>query len=486
MNDLQKTGLFVGAALVLGSLALFTGGPSHLRLEQFSDQGEAFYVEFTDPLRAASLEVIDFDEESGTATPFKVQVKDGRWSIPSHYDYPADGEDRLANTAAAVIDIKKDIVQSDRLQDHELLGVIDPIDDSVTTLTGRGQRITLREDSGAMLADFIIGRDVEGKQGFRYVRIPEKKQTYAVKMDIDISTRFADWIETNLLGLSSSDLSRIVIQDYSVDETTGSINSQGRIALSKSDNTWSMDELPEDKELETDKVSTMTTALANITITGVRPKPAGLSRDLRTTEGLTMDLPTQLSLQSKGYFVSQDGRLLSNEGEVTIGTTDGVTYTLRFGEVLIGEGMEVSAGSEDEGASSGDTSDENASGGGGTENRYLFVTAQFDESLLPPRPEAPEGYTPVDPEAEPDPETEPRDPAFITYENDLQTWTETYEAGMAETQRLNDRFAPWYYVISAGDFGNIRLGLADLLKDKPVEIPEEESDVAGPPLPPGS
>ena len=41
-------------------------------------------------------------------------------------DYPADGEDRLANTAASIIDLRKDIVQSDRLQDHETLGVIDP------------------------------------------------------------------------------------------------------------------------------------------------------------------------------------------------------------------------------------------------------------------------------------------------------------------------------------------------------------------------
>jgi len=41
------------------------------------------------------------EELAGKATEFKVQVKEGRWSIPSHYDYPADGADRLATTAAA-------------------------------------------------------------------------------------------------------------------------------------------------------------------------------------------------------------------------------------------------------------------------------------------------------------------------------------------------------------------------------------------------
>ena len=92
MTELQKTGIALGAAVVLGGVAWLTRHPDRPQLEQFSDQGEAFYPKFTDPLAAAALEVIEYDETSGTATPFKVQVKDGVWTIPSHYDYAADGE----------------------------------------------------------------------------------------------------------------------------------------------------------------------------------------------------------------------------------------------------------------------------------------------------------------------------------------------------------------------------------------------------------
>jgi hypothetical protein len=482
MNDWARTGIFLGAAALIGAVALFTGGRAADAPAQFSDEGEAFYPTFTDPAQAASLEVIQYDEATGSARPFKVQVKDGLWSIPSHYDYPADGEERLAKSAAGVIDLTKDIVQSDRAQDHEALGVIDPLDETAASLTGRGTRVTMRDGAGTALADFIIGKPVEGKQGFRSVRIPDKKRTYAVKLDVDLSTRFADWIETNLLDVQAFDISRVQIQDYAIDETTGSLVSQGSIALDKIDSQWTMRDLPPDKELQRGKVSTMTSALANLTITGVRPKPAGLSRDLSAREGLTLDLPTQLSLQSKGYFISQDGRLLSNEGDVYVGTSEGVLYTLRFGEILIGEGLEISAGIGAEGETETEpgAEGESAAAAGG-ENRYLFVTASFDETLLPPKPEAPEGYTPAD--AQPPPAegeiAPPRDAAFVTYEMDLNDWQKRIDEGQAEATRLNNRFAPWYYVISAGDFGNIRLGRDALLQDKPAET----TSPATPPAP---
>ena len=574
MNDIQKTSIFLGVAIMFGALALFTGSPSQPTLAQFSDKGEPFYPQFTDPAAAASLEVIDYDEESGTATPFKVQVRDGRWTIPSHYNYPADGEDRLATTAASVIDLVKDVVQSDRLQDHEQLGVIDPLDETISTLKGRGKRVALRDEAGTILAEFIIGREVEGRAGFRYVRIPQKKRTYAVKMEIDISTRFADWIETNLLDVQSFDINSVQIQDYSIDESTGRVISQGAISLEKTNSEWSLSDLPPEKELDTGKINTMTRALAGITITGVRPKPAGLTSDLRTEDNLTLDLPAQLSLQSKGYFISQDGRLLSNEGEVSIGTASGVRYTLRFGEILVGKGMEVSAGTEtdatDEAADDEATDIEATDSGEGTENRYLFVTAEFDETLLGAKPLAPvmpetptipeekidasesnastedpetqappevnpevnpEGEPEGEPEANPggnpgestggdpggtqesegDPITEgdpggdpdnteteiadaagqdpppdsPPDPppttapdpeamtayeaALEQYVKDLQTWNEQVDDGRELATGLNDRFAPWYYVISAADFQNIRLSRDDLVIDKPAE-----------------
>lgn len=471
MNARAGTAAFVGGAVLLGGVAWFTS-PSPPRFDEFSDQGEPFYPGFEDPLLAASLEVIDYDEASGTVRPFKVEVKDGRWSIPSHNDYPADGEERLATTAAAVIDLTKDIVQSDRLQDHEALGVLDPLDDSSTTLKGIGQRVTLRDASSGVLADFIVGGPVEGKDGFRYMRLPGKKRVYAVKVDIDISTRFADWIETNLLDVQSADVTRITINDYTIDETTGSVDRAGTVKLTREGTSdWTMEDLPEAKEIDTSKVRSMVSALPRIAITGVRPKPAALTSDLRARAGIALDLPTRVSLQGKGFFVASDGRLLSNEGEVTVGTKAGVLYTLRFGEVFYGDGLAVSAGTDEDAATDEGPA---SSAAGAAENRYLFVTASFDESLLPSRPpapaEAPEGPpedapSPPSGEASADDAPSAADGDRDAYEQQLAAWKEQAEEGRVRADELNGRFAAWYYVISGADFRNVRLGLDDLLKD---------------------
>lgn len=476
MNEATKTGIYVVAAIVLLVIAKFVTGSSNVELAQFSDQGEPFYEEFTDPLTARSLEVVQYDEQTGTLHPFKVQVTDGRWSIPSHYDYPADGEDRLATTAASFIDLKKDVVQSDRLQDHETLGVIDPLDDKNPTLTGRGTRVMLRDEARGVLADYIIGRKMDARPGFRYVRLPGKKRTYAVEMDVDLSTTFADWIDTRLLDLQAFNIKSATIRDYRVDEQTGSVDVKGTVNLSKDDsNTWQLQDPPPGRELDPAKVNQMTTALSQLKITGVRPKPAGLTGDLRLGEGLQLDLSDQLSLQSKGFFVSRDGQLLSNEGELLVAMKDGVRYTLRFGEVLVGEGLEVSAGLNDAEPTQENETDPTGQTTG-AENRYLFVTAQFDESLLGPVPQPPAKFESPEAEAEGDadgplaPEDDPAmtDDEFkaaqAEYEQQLEQWQAKAAAGREKVKLANQRFAPWYYVISAGDFAKVRVDMEQLTK----------------------
>ena len=179
MDEKRKTIFFGGAAIVLLLLVLITS-PRSVTPEVFLDQGEAFFPEFTDPNQATSLEVIDYDEETGEALPFKVLFKDGKWSIPSHHDYPADGKDRLAKTAAGVIDIKKDDFRTNNVADHEACGVIDPLDETETSLEGRGTRVTLKAENDKVLADFIIGKEIPDRTGFRFVRVPEQKRVYMV------------------------------------------------------------------------------------------------------------------------------------------------------------------------------------------------------------------------------------------------------------------------------------------------------------------
>src|SRR6185437_4879921 len=157
-----------------------------------------------------------------SVTPFKVMFQNGRWVMPSYYNYPADAKDRLAKTAAGVIGLTKDTFRSDRVEDWEEMGVIAPDDEKSTSLKGRGKRVTLRDVSGKVLADFIIGNEVkrEGSENphgtstvQRYVRVPGEKRTYGVNVKVDLSTKFADWIETNLLKLDTSKVRKIVFNN---------------------------------------------------------------------------------------------------------------------------------------------------------------------------------------------------------------------------------------------------------------------------------
>jgi len=452
MNEKKKTLYFIGGAILLALLA-FATTPHRATPNDFLDQGEEFFPEFQDPNVATSLEVVSFNEETGEAVPFKVVFEDGKWSIPSHYNYPADGKDQLAKVAAGVIGIKKDDYRSDNVADHEALGVIDPLDESATSLTGRGTRVTISGENEKLLADFIIGKKVEGAKGYRFVRIPGQKRVYAAKMDIPLTTKFSDWIESDLLKVEKDAITQITLKDYSINERSGVVNQRDVVKLSKDGSAWKINKMRSNQEVNKSKADDLLKALDELTIVGIRPKPQGLSRNLRKAgDAMEVSQGDYLSLQSKGYFFAKDGQMLSNEGEMQVKTSDGVTYTLRFGEIAYGSGTEVSAGATDPEKVNKDVA----------ENRYLFITTEFDGSEF----------------------KEPRQPKNTDFQNksdslwtdsDKQNknlfdahkaWEEKIEKGKNLSAELNDRFADWYYVISDASFKKLHLKRKDLVQPK--------------------
>jgi len=284
MTEMKKTVLFAGVAVLLVVIAYLTA-PVSRTPDAFFDVGEEFFPDFVDPNEALTLEVIDFDAQSGSAKPFKVEFKDGLWRIPSHYYYPADAKDRLAKTAAGVIGIRKDDFRTDNVADHESCGVVDPLDETALTLKGRGKRVTLKGKNDKVLADFIIGQQVEGATGYRFVRVPGQKRVYAVKMDIDLSTRFNDWIETDLLKVDKEAITRLVLHDYSIDENTKAMLQRDVLTLNKSGAAWAAEKMAPDQEVDTARMNELLTALDELTIVDVRKKPAGLSQGLGKLTG---------------------------------------------------------------------------------------------------------------------------------------------------------------------------------------------------------
>lgn len=489
MTELKKTLAFVVVAVLISATAVLATRPSVRSSSDFKEQGQLFFPSFKDPLACKALEVIDYDANTASALPFKVMQKDGKWVIPSHHDYPADAKDRLAKTAAGVMDLRKDVIVSDMPDHWEALGVIDPIDTKATSLKGRGKRVTLKDNSGAVLADFIIGKEVPGQPSQRYVRVPEQKRTYAVNVNVDLSARFADWIETNLLKLDAAAIRKVTFDNHKVDPERGTVTPGDVLTIERPTSTapFVTDELPPGEEIDPAKTATLTSSLADLKIVGVRAKPAGLTAALKATaEGETFKLTqeSQRSLMTRGFYILRDGRLLSNQGDVIVQNDDGIVYTLRFGEVSFATGDALSAGAEEESKSAdGEPKKSEAA----QESRYLFVTAEFDPKLIPePQPTPP----PVNPTIPASPfardKDDPAIKALVKAEADREAakkaeYDKKITAGQARAKELTDRFAAWYYLVPGDAFHNVVLDRAALVHQKP----DPSAAPPGGGLPPG-
>jgi hypothetical protein len=438
--------LVVLAALgVAGAVSM---RPVELPPPTFEDTGELLFPEFEDPNAAAFLEVKGYDKETARLTNFSVKLVQGRWVIPSHNDYPADGTEQMGKAAASFLGAKKDVVRSDDAKEHAKFGVLDPEDTSGTE-EGRGQRVTIKDGSGSALVDVIIGNDVPDRQGFKFVRYPGENRVYATEIDPQISTKFVDWIEKDLLKLEEDSVVALVSNSYKVDEQSAEVVGDSPVYFEKRDLGDFTDQgapniewqlaappvfgpdgkpidrstyagevplpeafpLPEGQELNPTKVKQIIAAADRLQIVGVRPQPEKL---------------TQRDLVSKGFFVGgEPQRLFGNEGEVRLFCDDGVVYSLYFGEVTYATGIDLTAGSADE-LPDGESDDEAARA-----NRFMFVDIGYD----PTRDKS---------VAEPPAEGELR--------------------GKARAEALGQRFHKWYYVIPDSSFTQLHKLPSDFWK----------------------
>jgi hypothetical protein len=398
-SELAKTLCWAGVALALTIAALSVEPETH-RAAVFSDQGEPLLPAFRDVTAVRAIEVIDYNEADATARPLKVEFRNGSYVLASHYDYPAQSGDRLAKTAAALLDLKKDIVVSDRVEDHGKYGVIDPLDTKVASLTGRGKRVTLRDKDGAVLADLILGPRLKDKPGYRYVRLPGAKRIYAVKTDADPSAAFEDWAEPSLLRLSSDQVRAITLLNYSMSGGGAGLARMEQVTLRRDGDAWKADG---GGRVRLATLQTLLAALANLKVAGVRPKPPDMARQLKGKGGLELTLDAMLSLRQRGFFLTQEGRLLASEGELLVDAANGVSYTLRFGEPATTQ----------EGKPAGRDEPKSPEA-----NRFLFITASWNAARA------------------------------------LKYGGGTNGEAIADAQRA--KFAGWYYIISGADFQKLR------------------------------
>jgi hypothetical protein len=470
MKETGKTLVFVASALILMGAALLASIPRVRSVNDFSDQGTTFYPDFKDPSACTSLEVVEFDPSTAEARPFKVMLKDGRWVIPSHDNYPADAKDRLARAAGSLIGLTKDTIRSSRSEDHAALGVIDPTAVKVTNIDGAGRKITLRDRSDRVLADFILGKDVPGRPGMKFVRRPDQVRTYGVKVQAEPSARFADWIEPNLLQAQASQFRKATFDNSKVDAARGEIVAGESLTISRPDAAapWTLPGLDPGQEVDPAKASAMVNALADLKIVGVRPKPAALSALLKGEGSSGVNRSSLESLQSKGFYVSQKRGLLSDEGSLRAWCEDGVMYDLKFGRVTFAKGETLSSGKGEDADKPKDlTKPEDA----GIESRYLFVTAVFDPSSVPvpkTKPDAKGGELPANVFSRTAAESKAEDDRIAREKADFDR---KVKEGTARAAELTNRFAPWYYVVPGDAYRSMVLDRKALVHAKTAARP---------------
>lgn len=536
MNETTRTLTFVGIAVAALIAAFVTDRASQpTELTGYENVGEEFYPDFSDPTQAKSLRVVSYNEDSATLKVFNVEFKDGGWKIPSHHDYPADAQDELAETAASLVGVVRGALESRRKSDHERFGVIDPLDESNTNLKGRGQRLTLSKEGGGPLVDFIIGKQVPDEPNEYFVRKVDEDSVYRTKLNVDLSSNFSDWIEPDLLKVERDRLVEIIVNKYSIDEGKRRIVNRELSTLTRKNSTaaWELEGLNKETEkLNTSDVNQMINTLDDLKIQGIRPKPAGIAAELKKSGNLRLDPLDFVDLQSKGFILASDPQgnqqLVSNEGEVIAATNQGVVYSLYFGEIFTGSALDIEVGnsgkkedekpkSEEKGKTpeSADAktpekkTDEKKDDGALKTSRYLFVTVTFDPSFIgdpPQKPEEPkkpaglkektdnekkDAPKPAEKQEEkakaeekPGPEAayeiamKKYQSELKTYEKQLKEYDDKVVKGNELVQQLNERFANWYYVISANSFETLRMSRKALIE--PIEKPKEAAGKASP------
>ena len=494
--------------LLLGWLAQ----PRYQSREVKPEAERILFPELTDVQKAASLEVVKYDEELATLQPFKVVQAGGVWVLPSHQNYPADARDHLAAAATELVDLESLDVVSSSAADHETYGVIEPDPEKIKPgMVGVGELIEIRDAGGNKLARLVVGKEdkrpgtsAAGGKKLRFVRKAGQDPVYRVEIDTSkFTTRFDDWIEKDLLKLSPWDVRRAVLDDYSL----GAVESGGRIRVEQNrkdrievayddkDQRWTLarleafgggaeaklETLGEAEELASPRLNDLRNALGDLKIVDVVRKPAGLSAELKAEEKFTADEEAVRSMQQRGFLPLKSGDILSTDGETIVGMKDGVEYVLRFGA-----GTSVGNGSGE------DVAADDATG------RYLLVMARFNESLLekPVLEELP-GDAPATEGAAAEggengaadqlkaaDEAEAKAQAALearrAVERENRRRQDDYDAKVKAAQRrvrdLNARFADWYYIVPTKEYAKIHLNRAAVVQPKGTDAAD-----AGPP-----
>lgn len=425
--------------------------PAWSTSEQPSVQPGHFGPPITDASEAIALArsvrgltIQRYDHEMALLHRFEVAYDDDRgWIIPSHHGYPADGGDRVGRTAGSVLGIERRAearVTSDP-RDHAALGVLNPDDEQAPFGSPRGRRVTLTGSDGAVILDLIIGKRVDDRSGWRYLRLANDDAVYQAQIEPDLSTRFTDYVEQDLLQVARNEVSRVVLDPHRVDLQASSVHTPPTLELRRQGGSsmWTSPQAPGGHSVDSDAMRKLLDGITRVRLQGVRP----------------LQPLTRQRMQRFGFFTDDGATIYGYEGGVQVQARSGLRYSLYFGERAPDDGIALTAGLEEEET----TMEETAPGS----NRFMIVLVDYDQEadrILRER---------ID---------EARDQAEDQDQADLEQQLADIRAQrIAEMEQRRDqereKFLQFFYVISGSVFDSLNPDHDSLFAPRDAEEGEE-------------
>ncbi len=399
MTEGTKTGSLAAVVGIVALLAWATSASNRANTPVIGMKGKPLFEKFSDPLTAASLKILRYDSPKEDYVDFEVarDRKVGLWTIPSHESYPADAGKQMSDAANLFVGLKVLDIASEKKTEQTLFGVVEPNKQNADKGgEGVGMLVQMKDEKGNMLADVIIGKEIDKKK--RYVRVPSEDVIYVVELDTaPLSTDFKQWIEPDLLKLSSNDIETLGVRDYQIITTQQGLalsrNYEADLNFATSSGQWqpvritsfesdppSEKTLTPDEQLNATKLNEIKSTLDNLKIADVIKKPAGLAADLKGDSNLLKNSESLMSLQRRGFFPNPNQKggdsieFYSKSGELVVTLKDGVQYLLRFGGA---------AGAEINAVDTAETKEEGKAEETVSINRFMLVTTRVDESKFP-------------------------------------------------------------------------------------------------------
>jgi hypothetical protein len=492
MNQTTKTTIYVAVAVVTAVLAALAmpdrGRPGETTIRQ-----DPFYPTFQVG-DITEVEILTYSD--GETQSLLVKREEGLWTIPSHDGYPADADRQLARTVGEINGLVRQGIHERGEKKFPDYGVVDPTNPGYAA-GAYGRRIIVK-GKDRVLADLVIGKELANNPGLHFVRKQDERAVYSAEVDPSrINARFSDWVETDLLEIGSAKITRVesttrpgLPEDYELGPATRLERQNGAWVLPGVDTAV--------EEFDKSAARNIVSDLKELELVDVERKPqefVQIVETLKKEEPGTRDFEIAEFQRGHGFFIRSTDEgydLGGEEGLTRVDLSDGVRYTLHWGDVSY-----ETAEDPDPAATPADSPLQGQERM--VENRYLWVEVSFDEALLGPKPVEPQKPDPPqEPADEPEADATDQDTAeddetgeeetdepdamaqyekaMEEYEEELADYNEKASKARERVKELRHRFDEWFYIVDSEAYDTVHFDRDDLVEPVPEEPEAEETE----------